>query len=53
MLQKKNYTVHLGGSSSICALENGRPVDIDLGFSPNSGLLQGTRVGYTEGTARL
>lgn len=49
----KLLTIHLGGSSSICALDNGKPVDIDLGFSPNSGLLQGTRVGYTDGTAIL
>jgi acetate kinase len=49
----KLLTVHLGGSSSICALENGKPVDQDSGFSPNSGLLHGTRVGDTDGTAIL
>ncbi|MBM3705749.1 MAG: acetate kinase, partial [Actinobacteria bacterium] len=46
-------TVHLGGSSSICAINNGRSVDTSMGFSPNSGLLQGTRVGDVDGTALL
>jgi acetate kinase len=36
---------HLGGSSSICAIKNGRSIDTSMGFSPQSGLLQGTRVG--------
>jgi len=49
----KLLTVHLGGSSSICALKDGKSVDIDQSFSSNSGLLQGTRVGDTDGTAIL
>jgi acetate kinase len=36
---------HLGGSSSICAIQNGISVDTSMGFTPQSGLLQGTRVG--------
>jgi acetate kinase len=36
---------HLGGSSSVCAIRNGRSVDTSMGFTPQSGLLQGTRVG--------
>jgi acetate kinase len=36
---------HLGGSSSICAIQNGVSVDTSMGFTPQSGLLQGTRVG--------
>jgi acetate kinase len=36
---------HLGGSSSLCAIRNGKSVDTSMGFSPQSGLLQGTRVG--------
>lgn len=36
---------HLGGSSSLCAIRNGTSVDTSMGFSPQSGLLQGTRVG--------
>ncbi len=46
-------TIHLGGSSSICAVKNGSSVDISMGFSPNSGLLQGTRIGDVDGTALL
>ena len=36
---------HLGGSSSLCAVRNGKSVDTSMGFTPQSGLLQGTRVG--------
>jgi acetate kinase len=47
-LDKDNHkviTCHLGGSSSLCAFQNGVSVDISMGFSPQSGLIQGTRVG--------
>lgn len=36
---------HLGGSSSLCAIRNGASLDTSMGFTPQSGLLQGTRVG--------
>ena len=36
---------HLGGSSSLCAFKNGASIDTSMGFSPQSGLIQGTRVG--------
>lgn len=36
---------HLGGSSSLCAIRNGRSVATSMGFSPQSGLPQGNRVG--------
>jgi acetate kinase len=36
---------HLGGSSSVCAIRNGESLDTSMGFTPQSGLLQGTRVG--------
>ena len=36
---------HLGGSSSLCAYKNGVSIDTSMGFSPQSGLIQGTRVG--------
>lgn len=36
---------HLGGSSSICAIKNGKSIDTSMGFTPQSGLLQGTRIG--------
>jgi len=49
----KLITIHLGGSSSICAVKNGKSIDTSMGFSPNSGILQGTRVGDIDGTALL
>ena len=47
-LPKDNHkiiTCHLGGSSSLCAFKNGVSVDVSMGFTPQSGLIQGTRVG--------
>jgi len=41
----KIITCHLGGSSSLCAFKNGISVDISMGFTPQTGLIQGTRVG--------
>jgi len=41
----KIVSCHLGGSSSICAFKNGRSIDTSMGFSPQSGLIQGTRIG--------
>ena len=36
---------HLGGSSSLCAIRDGRSVATSMGFSPQSGLPQGNRCG--------
>ena len=36
---------HLGGSSSVCAVVDGRSVDATMGFSPQSGVPQAERVG--------
>ena len=36
---------HLGGSSSVCAIENGRSIDTSFGMSLQSGLIHATRVG--------
>jgi acetate kinase len=36
---------HLGGSSSMCAIERGKSVDVTMGFSPQSGLENATRHG--------
>jgi acetate kinase len=41
----KIITCHLGGSSSLCAYKNGESVDTSMGFTPQSGLIQGTRIG--------
>ena len=36
---------HLGGSSSICAIDHGGSIDTTMGFSPQSGLENATRHG--------
>jgi acetate kinase len=36
---------HLGGSSSLCAIESGKSIDTSMGFSPQSGLEQSSRSG--------
>lgn len=36
---------HLGGSSSLCAVKNGKSVATSMGMSPQSGLPQNNRVG--------
>lgn len=36
---------HLGGSSSMCAIRDGRSIDTTMGFSPQSGLENATRHG--------
>jgi acetate kinase len=36
---------HLGGSSSMCAIADGRSIDTTMGFSPQSGLENATRHG--------
>ncbi|HUO55911.1 MAG TPA: acetate/propionate family kinase [Candidatus Paceibacterota bacterium] len=36
---------HLGSGSSLCAVQNGKPVDMTMGTTPNSGVMMGTRSG--------
>ena len=43
--QTKLVSCHLGGSSSMCAIDHGRSVDTTMGFSPQSGLENATRHG--------
>lgn len=38
-------SLHLGGSSSVCAIENGKSVACSMGATPQSGLFQNNRVG--------
>ena len=42
---KKIITCHLGNGASICAIDGGKSVDTSMGFTPNEGLLMGTRTG--------
>jgi acetate kinase len=44
---------HLGGSSSMCAIEGGKSVDVTMGFSPQSGLENATRHGDFDAFAVL
>lgn len=41
----KHISCHLGGSSSICALIDSVSLDTSMGFSPQSGQMQSSRVG--------
>ena len=41
----KIISIHLGGSSSLCAFMNGKSIDTTMGFTPQSGLIQGARIG--------
>ena len=43
--QHKVISCHLGGSSSVCAYKDGKSIDTSMGFTPQSGLIQGTRIG--------
>lgn len=45
----KAISCHLGGSASICAIENGKSVDTSFGMSLQSGLIHSTRVGDVDG----
>lgn len=38
-------TLHLGQGCSAAAIENGKPIDTSMGFSPMEGLMMGTRSG--------
>jgi acetate kinase len=43
--EKKIITCHLGNGSSITAINRGRSVDTSMGFTPNAGVIMGTRTG--------
>lgn len=47
-LQKKDINIiscHIGSGGSICCIKEGKSIDISMGFSPNSGMMMGTRSG--------
>ncbi len=39
---------HLGSGASLAAILDGRPIDTTMGFTPNSGVMMGTRSGDVE-----
>jgi acetate kinase len=51
--QTRLVSCHLGGSSSMCAIERGRSIDTSMGFSPQSGLENATRHGDLDAFAVL
>lgn len=51
--QTRLVSCHLGGSSSICAIDRGRSIDTTMGFSPQSGLENATRHGDLDVFATL
>lgn len=51
--QTRLISCHLGGSSSICAIDHGRSIDTTMGFSPQSGLENATRHGDLDAFAVL
>lgn len=51
--EKRIISVHLGGSSSVCAIKDGKSVDTSMGFSPQSGLPMNNRCGDIDAYAVL
>jgi len=48
LMERKDLRIvscHLGGSSSLCAIKNGRSIGASMGMSPQSGLPNNNRVG--------
>lgn len=41
----KIITCHMGNGSSIAAIDSGKSIDTSMGFTPNDGLIMGTRCG--------
>lgn len=39
---------HLGSGASVCAVKNGQPLDMSMGFTPVSGIMMSTRTGDIE-----
>ncbi len=48
--QLKIITCHLGNGSSITAIDGGKVVDTSMGFTPQEGILMGTRSGSVDPT---
>ncbi len=43
--KKKIVSCHLGNGASVCAIKYGKSIETSMGFTPNEGLLMGTRTG--------
>ena len=42
---------HIGSGASVTAVKNGKSIDTSMGFTPNAGLIMGTRCGDVDVTA--
>jgi acetate kinase len=42
---KRIVSCHLGNGASVCAIDGGKSIETSMGFTPNEGLLMGTRTG--------
>jgi len=49
----KMITCHLGNGCSVCAIEHGKSIDTSMGFTPQEGLIMGTRCGDIDAAAIL
>lgn len=48
MLGKEDVNIiscHIGSGGSLCCIKDGKSIDTTMGFSPNSGIMMGTRCG--------
>ncbi len=48
MLGKENVNIiscHVGSGGSLCCIKDGKSIDTTMGFSPNAGIMMGTRSG--------
>lgn len=50
---KKIVSCHLGNGASVCAIDGGKSIETSMGFTPNEGLLMGTRTGNLDTGALL
>ncbi len=46
--EKKIITCHLGNGASVTAIDGGKSVETSMGFTPNYGLVMGTRSGVVD-----
>ncbi len=51
--RQKIITCHLGNGASITAIDGGKSMDTSMGFTPNDGLMMGTRTGSFDPGALL
>ena len=53
LLDKKDAKIiscHIGNGGSICAIKDGKSIDTSMGFTPNAGLMMGSRSGGIDAT---